>query len=290
MTPTLLLVLKLSVVTLVFAIGLGSTPADLTYLWRRPAQLLRALLAMYVVVPVAALAVVKTLPLPISVETAILVLAISAGAPLLPRKLMKLGREGYVFSLVVTSSLLATVVVPAWLAVLGPLFGREASVEPRAVALVIAKACLAPLLVGMLLRWPLSKVADRLSEWLLGAGGAALALAGVTLLALHVNLLAAVGWIPLLALAGTTVMALAIGHALGGPDPDDRTALAISCAARHVGIAMLAASTTPGPQTVAIVLAYVLASALVSIPYLKWRGRAASSGDSDRRPGESPPI
>jgi hypothetical protein len=85
-------------------------------------------------------------------------------------------------------------------------------------------------------------------------------------------------------------MALAIGHALGGPDRDDRTALAVSCAARHVGIAMLAASTTPGPQTAAIVLAYVLASALVSIPYLKWRGRAAGSGDSGGGPGASSPI
>lgn len=274
MTETLLVVLKLSVVALILAIGLGSTPADLGYLWRRPAQLLRSLLAMYVAVPVAALVLVKTLPLPVGVKTAALVLAISAGAPLLPRKLMKLGREGYVFSLVVTSSLLAAVAVPAWLAVLGPLFGREASVDPRAVALLTAKAFLVPLVLGMLLRRPLSSFADRLSEWILGAGGAVLVLCGVALLVLQRQLLVEVGWIPLLAIAGMTALALAIGHALGGPDPDDRTALAVSCATRHVGIAMLVASTVPGPRTAAFVVAFVLASAVVSIPYLKWRGRA----------------
>lgn len=274
MTETLLVVLKLSVVALILAIGLGSTPADLGYLWRRPAQLLRSLLAMYVAVPVAALVLVKTLPLPVGVKTAALVLAISAGAPLLPRKLMKLGREGYVFSLVVTSSLLAAVAVPAWLAVLGPLFGREASVDPRAVALLTAKAFLVPLVLGMLLRRPLSSFADRLSEWILGAGGAVLVLCGVALLVLQRQLLVEVGWIPLLAIAGMTALALAIGHALGGPDPDDRTALAVSCATRHVGIAMLVASTVPGPRTTAFVAAFVLASAVVSIPYLKWRGRA----------------
>lgn len=274
MTETLLVVLKLSVVALILAIGLGSTPADLGYLWRRPAQLLRSLLAMYVAVPVAALVLVKTLPLPASVKTAALVLAISAGAPLLPRKLMKLGREGYVFSLVVTSSLLAAVAVPAWLAVLGPLFGREASVDPRAVALLTAKAFLVPLVLGMLLRRPLSSFADRLSEWILGAGGAVLVLCGVALLVLQRQLLFEVGWIPLFAIAGMTALALAIGHALGGPDPDDRTALAVSCATRHVGIAMLVASTVPGPRTAAFVVAFVLASAVVSIPYLKWRGRA----------------
>jgi BASS family bile acid:Na+ symporter len=273
-TETLLLVLKLSVVTLIFAIGLGSTPADLVYLWRRPGQLVRSLLAMYVVVPVAAVLMAKTLPLPVAVKTAILVLAISAGAPLLPRKLMKLGREGYVFSLVVTSSLLAVVAVPAWLEVLGTLFGREAELDPGAVALVIAKSFLAPLVLGMLLRWPLSSVAERLSQWLLGAAGATLTAAGLALLVLHGGALVAVGVVPLLALVATTLVALAIGHALGGPDPDDRTALAVSCATRHVGIAMLAASTVPGPRIAVLVLAYVLASAVVSIPYLRWRKSA----------------
>ena len=116
MTADLVLVLKLSIVAMIFAVGLGSTPGDLLYLWRRPAELARSLLAMYVAVPLAALLMVKTLPLGIPVKTAILVLAISAGAPLLPKKLMKIGREGYVFSLVVIASLLAVVVVPAWLA------------------------------------------------------------------------------------------------------------------------------------------------------------------------------
>jgi BASS family bile acid:Na+ symporter len=276
-TETLLLVLKLSVVALIFAIGLGSTPADLVYLWRRPGQLVRSLLAMYVVVPVAALVMARTLPLPIAVKTAILVLAISAGAPLLPRKLMKLGREGYVFSLVVTSSLLAVVAVPAWLQALGTLFGREPDLEPGAVALVIAKSFLAPLVLGMLLRWPLSSVAERLSQWLLGAAGAALTAAGLALLVLHGGALVAVGVVPLLALVATTLVALAIGHALGGPDPDDRTALAVSCATRHVGIAMLAASMVPGPRVAVLVLAYVFASAVVSIPYLRWRKNARAS-------------
>ncbi len=87
MTMTLLVVLELSVMALIFA--------------------------MYVVVPIAVLLAVKALPLPVAVKTAMVVLAISAGAPLLPRKLMTLGREGYVFSLIVTSSLLAVVAVPA---------------------------------------------------------------------------------------------------------------------------------------------------------------------------------
>jgi bile acid:Na+ symporter, BASS family len=271
MTAALVLVLKLSIVALIFSIGLGSTPADVTYLWRRPALLVRSLLAMYVAVPLVALAAVRTFALSAAVKTAILVLAISAGAPLLPKRLMKFGREGYVISLVVTSSLLAVVIVPAWVALLAPLFVRKSSVTPVAVAMVIAKAFLAPLAAGMLLRRALAGTAGRLSEWFMRPAGAALAMAALALLALHWRLLVELGWIPLIALAGMTAVALAVGHALGGPDPDDRTALAVSCSARHVGIALLAASTVPGPRTVVLILTYILASAAVSIAYLKWQ-------------------
>jgi BASS family bile acid:Na+ symporter len=107
-------ILKLCVSVLIFAIGLGSRLADLAYLGRRPRLLLRSLLAMYVLVPLAAFAFAKLLPLGPGVKAALLVLAVSAGAPLLPRKLSKLGSGAYVFSLVVTSSLIAIVLVPTW--------------------------------------------------------------------------------------------------------------------------------------------------------------------------------
>jgi BASS family bile acid:Na+ symporter len=277
MAEPLLTALKVSVAALILAIGLGSTPADLGYLWRRPRLLLRSVLAMYLVVPLAALVLVKVVPLSPGVKTALLVLAISAGAPLLPRKLMRLGREGYVFSLVVTSSLLAVVLVPAWVAVLAAHFNRETAVTPVVVATTIARTFLAPLLLGMLLRWPLSRVADRLSDGILKAGGIVLLLGAVALLALQGRLLLEAGWWPLLALAGLTLVALLVGHVLGGPDPDDRTALAVCCATRHVGIAILAASVAPGPRVATLVLAYLLASALVSIPYAQWRRRTAAS-------------
>lgn len=278
MTAALLLVLKVAVVALLCAIGLGSTPADLGYLLRRPALLARSLLAMYVAVPLAALAIVQTIPLPVGVRMAILVLAISAGAPLLPRKLMKLGREGYVFSLVVITSVLSVVAVPAWLAVLGPHFAREPEVGPGAVGLLVAKSALAPLLLGMLLRPLLGARADLFSDLVLKAVGVMLTIAAVFLIGLNVRLLAAAGWIAVLTLAGFTAVALAIGHALGGPDHEDRTALAVSCATRHVGIAMLAAAAVPNPRTIAFVLAYLVSAAIVTIPYLKWRARPASAG------------
>jgi predicted Na+-dependent transporter len=51
MTETLLLLLKLAVGTIILAIGTGSTVSDLAVPWRRPALLLRSLLAVHVLVP-----------------------------------------------------------------------------------------------------------------------------------------------------------------------------------------------------------------------------------------------
>lgn len=281
MTEALLVALKGCIVALLCGIGLGAKPADLTYLLRRPALLLRSVVAMYIVMPLAVLGVVRLVPLPTNVRTAVLVLAISAGAPLLPRKLGKLGREGYVFSLVVLSSLMAVVTVPAWLAVLEPYFVREPQAGPGAVGLLVAKAALGPLLLGMFLRPLLRERADRVSERLLKIAGLTLLVVAAALLALAGRLIVSAGWVALASLAAVTAVGLTVGHALGGPHPDDRTALAVCCSTRHVGLAMLAASAVPSPRVIALVLAYLVTAALVTLPYLKWR----MAGERERASG-----
>jgi hypothetical protein len=50
--------LRVSVLLSVFAIGLGSRPSDTAYLFHRPAQLMRSLFAMYIVMPVVMAAIV----------------------------------------------------------------------------------------------------------------------------------------------------------------------------------------------------------------------------------------
>ena len=74
-------------------------------------------------------------------------------------------------------------------------------------------------------------------------------------------------------MAGLIAISLAIGHLLGGPAEDDRTALAMACATRHIGIAVLVAASVPGPRTSVLVAFYTLMSAIISIPYLRWRRR-----------------
>jgi BASS family bile acid:Na+ symporter len=260
---------------LILAIGMDSTLEDLTYLLRRPGLLVRSVLAMYVVVPLVALLFVKLLVLPPGVEVALLVIAVSAGGLMLPRKLMGVGDGSYVFSLVVLSSLLAIVTVPAWLALFGPLFGDTTELLPMEVARVIGRVFLLPLVVGMLVRWLIPDISSRMSENLLKVGGGVLALCILVLLATNGRLILEAGWSALLTLAAMTLVAMIVGHLLGGPDPENRTVLAISCATRHAGLVVLVAASVPGPRTAALVGAYFVASAVVTIPYLRWRRRVS---------------
>jgi BASS family bile acid:Na+ symporter len=280
MTATLLLLLKFSVGAIILAIGLSSTVGDLTYLWRRPGLLLRSLLAMYVLVPLVALLLVRVLELSPGVEIALLVLAISAGAPLLPRKLMPFGNDAYVFSLVVTSTLLAIVIVPAWLAVLGAQFGYTGELQPARIAMIFAKSFFLPLLIGMLLRWLLPAIAERVSDWLMGIAGALLTVCALALLVLNWEIFLEISGLGLLTLAVLLIIALAIGHLLGGPDEGDRSILAIACATRHLGIAILVAAALPGPRTAVLIAAYIVTAAVVSIPYLRWRRKQPASDPS----------
>ena len=276
MTLALLLLLKAAVSIIIFAVGLDSTPADATWLLRRPALLLRSLLAMYVLVPLAAVVLVKSLTLAPGVEIGLLVLAVSAGAPLLPRKLLGVGNSAYIFSLVVMSSVLAIAVVPAWLAVLGSYFNAPAPLTPANVAEVLAKSFFAPLLAGMAIRWLFPSIAGRLAPLGMSVAGAGLLLGALALLVVHWQIVLAIQWGGVLALMALIVMALAIGHILGGSTESDRTTLAIACATRHIGVAVLVATSLPGPRTAVILSVYIAASAAVSLPYLRWRRAVAA--------------
>jgi len=269
--------LKYVVAAIVLAMGLMAAPADAIWLWRRPRLLLRSLLAMYVLVPGIAFLMATWLPLSAAVKAALLVLAVSAGAPLLARKVRRLGGDAYALSLVATTSLLAIAVVPAWVALLARHFGVSGELPVPAVAALVGKAFLLPFVAGMAARGLLPALAGRLAPILFQAAGLILLAMALGLLVGQWRLLVALPGVAFASLVAFLGLALAIGHALGGPDAEERSVLATACATRHVGIAALMAAAYPGPAVAAIVAGYLAASALVTMPYLRWRRAAVSS-------------
>jgi len=266
----LLILLKTSIGALIFAIGMTATAEDIVYLWSRPALLFKSIIAMYVVMPMVAVVMNYWFDLPPKTELALIILAICAGAPLLPKKLIRFGGDpSYVFSLIVTTSLLAIITVPASLHVLAKIVSLKASVvTPFQVAGVILKTFLLPLGTGMVLRQLCPALAKIISDPLLKVSSIIMGICAIIALATGFHLVFTVGLQSVLAFALFTGSALLAGHLLGGPDLSSRTALAISCSSRHIGLALLIAVNARGQQALALVVAYLLASAMVSMMYV----------------------
>src|SRR5215467_11209932 len=170
----------------VLALGLKARAADVLYLWHRPGLLLRSFLAMYFVTPLIAVLLVLLLNLPPGQSLGLLLVAVSAGAPLLPKTLLKLGcNPPYVYSLLVSTALAAVLTVPCSLAVLSPILPEHAGESALAVAVVVARTFFVPLAVGMVLRHLAPLTADRIR-------GPVLLAAGLVLVTVLLGLL---GWI-----------------------------------------------------------------------------------------------
>jgi BASS family bile acid:Na+ symporter len=237
----LLLLLKSSIGVLIFAVGMTATGDDILHLWRRPVLLVKSVIAMYLVMPIAAAVMTRLFDLPAGTELALVILAICAGAPLLPKKLIKFGgNPSFVFSLIVTTSLLAIVTVPASLQILAANITFDTTgVTPAHVARVILKTFLLPLAFGMLFRLMAPTLANKYSDYLLKVAGIVMALCAITLLVFGLPRVIDLGLPSLLVFALFTIIAILAGHLLGGPEPSNRSALAVACASRHIGLALL---------------------------------------------------
>ena len=93
-----------------------------------------------------------------------------------------------------------------------------------------------------------SRTGGRNDSPMLQGAGVALGLCVVVLLVIGFHLIVDVRLPSLLAFAAFTLAALATGHLLGGPDAGERTALAVACASRHIGLALWVAANYRGPR------------------------------------------
>src|SRR5262245_45089543 len=101
---------QLSIVAMVFALGLGTTAADVRDLLQQPGLLGRSLLVIFVIVPVAAVILMHAFDFPHAAEVALVALAISPLPPLIPKNLIAAGRGGsHPAALLATVALLSIV-------------------------------------------------------------------------------------------------------------------------------------------------------------------------------------
>jgi bile acid:Na+ symporter, BASS family len=272
------LVATATVFTIMFGVGIGVTLTDLRWIWQRPFPMLRALCSVLIVVPLIALAVCRSLGLPRFAEIGVVLMSISPGAPIaLRRSLGAGGHRAFAPSLQICVALLAVGSLPLSLWLLDFYYRGNASVSSWHIAKQVFVVQLLPIGLGVALRRFRGELAARLDSHV-GRLGTMLLLVLALLALLDVwQLTVDAGPRVATAIVLVTLLALAAGHALGGPEPAQRTAVAISSAARNAGLALLVATVNKAPpQIEATVLAYLAISVFALVPYVVWRRRVGA--------------
>jgi len=277
-------VASVALIWVMFTEGLNVDLGRLLTVRRRPLLLVRAFVAVNLLVPLGAWLLILWIEPQRRVAGALVLLAACPIAPLSLRRITRAGgeREAAV-AIHLLLAMLAIASTPLTLRILGDALGFFAQAPLGSIARQIALTVVLPLLAGIAVaaRWP--GPAARLRR----PGGrlAFLLLALVVLLAIaaEVRAFLDLDLADYLAMAAFVLMALAMGHLVGG-EGKDRTILELECASRNIGLAFVIASLQPHVRSaLPIVVPYLLIFVVISSSYLGL-ARALQGARSARGP------
>jgi BASS family bile acid:Na+ symporter len=235
------IVIPLFAISSMAAIGLAYDFLHVTRPLRRPAMVLTALLANFVVVPLLALLLIRALDLAQMHAIGLFLVSSAAGAPFL-LKLVKVARGdlalagGLLILLLPASSVALPIVVALAL--------PRADVDIRAVTAMLVSTMLVPLAVGFVVRWRWESWATRILP-VLGKLSTLLlvVLIGATFLANLGGIGSLLGTAAIPAAALLILGAIAAGYALGLPSTQSRVVLALGTGQRNVAAATIVATS-----------------------------------------------
>ncbi|MGW4929867.1 bile acid:sodium symporter family protein [Agromyces sp. NPDC004153] len=270
-----------------FAYGLIASRGDLLYVFRRPRLLAVSLLAMFVVVPVLALALDLYFDFPYAARVGLVVLGLTPiSAGLAAKEISAGGRAAYAYGLSFAVAVVGLVIVPAMTAFLGDVMGREFSAPFALLVPALIGYVLAPLAVGIVIARLAPKLVSRVREPVRQISNIFLWVALLlTLVLIFPSVISVVTLRTVAAMALFVIAALAIGHAMGGPGKNHAVVLAIACASRNPGLAIgIAAANFPAENFVATMVLYGILSGLVMQPYLRWQTKRLLHAEAPATP------
>jgi BASS family bile acid:Na+ symporter len=272
----------LGVSLVVIAIGVSARPRDTLLLIRKPQLGIRAMLAMFILVPAFVVLLTSMFPLARPLRAALLALAVSPMPPIILQQEIEAGGDAdYSIGLQILGTGFSILVVPVMLMVVEAVFGVTGNFDPFAMSQILLVSVALPLGAGLLVGSWLPGWRRQISLWAGRVGNAALLIAAIAVLfVIWPDMLRLIGGGVLWVTSLTISFSLAAGHWLGGPDEGNRGALAVACAARHPAVAIaLSTAVFPAYSTpiVAVVELFLIANIIITIPYMRWRRRVIAA-------------
>jgi BASS family bile acid:Na+ symporter len=269
------------VLSSMLAMGLGLTVSQIITPLRHARLVVLSLLANFVLMPLAAVALAALLRLDQPLGVGLLLLGTAAGAPFLP-KLAQIAEGDLAFA--VGLMVLLMVVTVGYLPLVLPVVLPGVSVNPAKIARSLFLLMLLPLAGALAVKARFAVAAARTKPVLDRVSNLSLMLLVVLITAANINnVLAVFGTHGILAGLLFIAMGFGMGWLLGGPGMDMRRVLALGTAQRNIAAALVVGSQSfRDPTVVVMVVVVAIVSLLVLMPLSRLLAKRGSASLSVR--------
>jgi bile acid:Na+ symporter, BASS family len=253
------------VVSSMLAVGLSLTVGQILAPLRNTRLVILALVANFVLMPLAALLIARVFRLDQPLAVALLLLGGAAGAPFLP-KLAGAAKGNIAFS--VGLMVLLMVLTVGYMPIVMPLLLEGVSIDPMEIARSLVLLMLLPLVIGLAVRASFAAVAARATPVLNRVSTLSLILMVVLMLVTNLrNIIDLFGTRGVLASIVFLVVGFGLGWLLGGPGRDTRSVLAMGTAQRNIAAALVVGGQNfDEPRVVVMVVVVAIVGLLVLMP------------------------
>ncbi len=274
MQEILQITFKISVLAFVIgsmlSMGLGLTVKQIAEPLRNTRLVIMALIANFVFVPLLVYGLTMLIPLSEGYKTGLIILSIAAGAPFLP-KLADIAKSDVPFS--IGLMLLLMVVTIFYLPMVLPFLLEGAEVSSWDIAKSLIVLMLIPLIIALITRAYLEKIAKVLQTIFEKLTNIALLLLTVSLVILNAKHLISMFGYPLIAIIILLTGAMFIGYLLGGNEKSTRVVMAMGAGQRNISAAILVATQNfKDPEVSIILVAVAIFGLFIMLPYAKKAG------------------
>lgn len=256
------------VVSSMLAVGLSLTIAQILDPLRSGRLVTLALLANFVLMPLAAVVIAQLLRLDPSLGVALLLLGAAAGAPFLP-KLAGVAKGSLAFA--VGLMVLLMVLTVGYMPLVLPLLLKGVSVDAAKIARSLVLLMLLPLVLGLVVRSRYADAAARAAAVLNKVSTASLTIMIVLLVLTNVrNILDLFGTRGVLASVLFLLAGFGLGWLLGGGG-ETKAVLALGTAQRNIAAALVVAGQNfTDPKVVVMVVVVAVVGLLLLMPLARW--------------------
>jgi BASS family bile acid:Na+ symporter len=272
------ILVTITLVEMMMAIGLGVTFAELARIARNWRLIAQAILANYVCVPAVTVGLVILFhPADPMVPAGFLILAVCPGAPFGPACTgIAKGNVAVAVGLMVILAGSSAIAGPLLLQLLLPWMSGDETLHVNVVQILVTLLVtqLVPLFGGLCLRHWRPALAERFVKPA-NVASAVLGLSTVGLiLVVQFHLLSEIGWHGWVGMSALLVASCACGWLLGGPGADNRRALSLTTSLRNVGVGLvIATGNFAGTAAVTATVVYGIFEILGSLLLALWWAR-----------------